>query len=160
MTSREVQEQAERSAWFPAAARYTGYLLTKLGEMAAIGATRTLEPLGVRLRHFYVLAALAADNSLSQRDVSRLLDIDPNVLVGVIDELEKQGLAERRRNPRDRRRHVVVLTPAGQRVLREGNARLDEAEADLRAHMTAEELAVVRTVAERLLAEHAAVTKS
>ena len=47
--------------------------LIKLGELAMTKAERALEPLGVRPRHLNVLAALAADDSLSQQDVSRRL---------------------------------------------------------------------------------------
>ncbi|WP_433133748.1 MarR family winged helix-turn-helix transcriptional regulator [Micromonospora sp. CA-240977] len=137
----------------------TGFRLIKLGELAMVTAERALEPLGVRPRHFNVLATLAADDTLSQQDVSRLLGIDPNVLVGVIDELEKQGLAERRRNPQDRRRHVVALTAAGRQVLRDGAALLDEAEAAFFAEVPAAELAVLHEVAARLLARHPAPMK-
>jgi DNA-binding MarR family transcriptional regulator len=132
----------------------TGYRLIKVGELAMVTAERALAPLGIRPRHFNVLASLAADESLSQQEVSRLLGIDPNVLVGVIDELEQQGLAERRRNPRDRRRHVVVVTAAGRRMLKDGAARLDQAEAAFFAPVPEDDLAVVHEAAGRLLAAH------
>src|SRR5690242_10917738 len=109
----------------------TGYRLIKLGELLLADAERTLEPLGVRPRHFNVLATLAEDETLSQQGVSRLLGIDPNVMVGVVDDLERLGLAARRRNPADRRRHVIALTSRGRKVLRDGAALLDAAEAKL-----------------------------
>lgn len=155
MTASEVTEQVEQAG--PARSAMsdrTGYRLVKLGELVMVTAERALAPLGIRPRHFNVLASLAADESLSQQEVSRLLGIDPNVLVGVIDDLERHGLAERRRNPRDRRRHVVAVTAAGQRVLREGAARLDQAEAAFFTAVPAADLAVVHEVAARLLASH------
>lgn len=132
----------------------TGYRLIKLGELAMATAERALEPLGVRPRHFNVLATLAADPTLSQQDVSQLLGIDPNVLVGVIDDLEEQGLAERRRNPRDRRRHMVTVTQAGQQLLADGAARLDAAEAEFFAGVAEADLAVVRRVAAQVIEAH------
>jgi len=132
----------------------TGYRLIKVGELAMVTAERALAPLGVKPRHFNVLATLAADATLSQQDVSHLLGIDPNVLVGVIDDLEREGLAERRRNPKDRRRHVVAVTPAGQQLLAEGAARLDAAERDFFAGVDEADLAVVRQVTAHLIETH------
>ncbi len=50
---------------------------------------------------------------VSQREVSRLMRIDPADVVGVVDILEQAGLVERRRDPDDRRRYALSLTKAG-----------------------------------------------
>lgn len=154
MAPSESQDQVEPAVLLANAHAYTGYLLMKLGEFASAGAVQALEALDLRPRQVYVLAMLATADSPSQQDVSRQLGIDPNVMVGVIDELEDRGLAQRRRNPRDRRRHVVTLTDTGRQTLREAMALLDQAEEALQATMTPEELTVVRTVAERLLTDY------
>ncbi len=137
----------------------TGYRLIKVGELALATAERALEPLGIKPRQLNVLATLAADATLSQQDVSQRLGIDPNVLVGVIDDLERRGLAERRRNPRDRRRHVIIVTPAGHRLLAEGAARLDAAEAEFFAGVSDADQAVVRRVTAYLIDKHPPVIK-
>lgn len=154
MTPSESPASAEPAAWIAVAHTFTGYLLMKLGELAAGGAARLLEPIQLRPRQVYVLATLAAVEAPSQQDVSRRLGIDPNVMVGVMDELEGRGLVQRRRNPRDRRRHLVTLTDAGHQVLSEAMTLLGQAERALQDAMTPEELAVVRAVAQRLLSEH------
>jgi DNA-binding MarR family transcriptional regulator len=129
----------------------TGYRLMILGERLKAFAVDTLAPLGVRPRHFNVLAALAAATTPSQQDLSRLLGVDPNVMVTLIDDLEQFGLAQRQPNPRDRRRHAIVLTAAGRRTLAEGAARLDAAESVVFGQLTTEELAVLHDVSGRLL---------
>jgi DNA-binding MarR family transcriptional regulator len=129
----------------------TGYRLMMLGERLKASAVDTLAPLGIRPRHFNVLAALAAAASPSQQDLSRMLGIDPNVMVTLIDDLEQFGLARREPNTRDRRRHSIALTPAGRRVLRDGAARLDDAERAVFGQLSPAELAELHEVAGRLL---------
>ena len=76
---------------------------------------------------------------MSQRALGRRLRIDKSPMVGLLDDLERLGLAERRRSNSDRRVQAIHLTSKGRLVLDrilefadEENARtfgmLDEAE--------------------------------
>ncbi|MFI6992339.1 MarR family transcriptional regulator [Nonomuraea wenchangensis] len=53
----------------------------------------------------------------SQRDLAVTLAIDPSDVTKVLDELVSAGHVERTRDPRDRRRIHVKLTPAGSDAL-------------------------------------------
>jgi len=53
----------------------------------------------VEPRTYAVLAALAADDGQSQRQLSERLGIHRNAMVTAIDNLERQGLAKRLPNP-------------------------------------------------------------
>lgn len=132
----------------------TGYRLVKLADLLLVLADRTLATLGVKSKHVHVLETLLTYDSLSQQDVSRLLGIDPNVLVGVLDELEARGFAERRRNPRDRRRHVIQVTDAGRALVAESTRLLDEAEDAFFTAVSAADRQVVHDAAGLLLAAH------
>jgi DNA-binding MarR family transcriptional regulator len=72
----------------------------------------------MRFPHFSVLACLEEFGSSSQREISERLRLDPSDLVAFVDFLEQAGFVERRRDPHDRRRYEVGLTPAGRRALR------------------------------------------
>ncbi len=51
----------------------------------------------------------------------------------VVDDLERLGLAERRRNPADRRSYTVTMTPEGKRVLARRAEELAAATAEIAA---------------------------
>ena len=128
-----------------------GYRLIKLGEIAFDRAAQALEGAGLRPRHFNVLSTVAADPSLSQKELSAVLGIDPNVMVGVIDDLEREGLASRRRSAADRRKHVVVITDNGHRVIKEGSAAIAAAEEDFFKALNDEERRALLDIVSSLL---------
>lgn len=76
-----------------------------------------------------VLRVVAAREPVSQREVSEALLLDPSDLVTLVDILEAAGLVERRRDPADRRRYALEVTPRGQLAvvrLREINRETNE----------------------------------
>src|SRR4051794_24219788 len=74
--------------------------------------TAALEPLGVSMRAYHVLAT-AAQGDFSQKELADLVGLDKTTMVVTIDELEAAGLAERRPSPADRRARVIGVTRAG-----------------------------------------------
>lgn len=80
-----------------------------------------LHPDGLRAPHVAVLACLEEFGPSSQKEISERLRVDASDLVTLLDELEEQGLANRTRDLRDRRRYVVRITQDGGRTL---NSRL------------------------------------
>jgi DNA-binding MarR family transcriptional regulator len=94
-----------------------GFLLTWNGRRLAHTFEVGLEPLGLRPPHFGVMNLIAADPGCSQQELVDRAMIDPSSMVRVIDELEEMGLAERRVDPKDRRRRAVHLSARGKRKL-------------------------------------------
>ena len=67
---------------------------------------------------FNVLNLLCDEpDGLSQVELSRQLIMHRSNATGLIDRLETRGLVKRMENNADRRAYVVILTPAGQRLL-------------------------------------------
>nr|WP_244299326.1 MarR family transcriptional regulator [Streptomyces viridochromogenes] len=97
----------------------TGYLLYRLGLRSGQLFNTFLQESGLRLRHYAVLRFLATSEGALQRELSARLGYDPSAIVGLVDDLEKQGFAERRPAPDDRRSRIVVLTESGRAFLRD-----------------------------------------
>jgi len=114
---------------------HTVCLLLKLGQVAFRMADERLIGLGLRLRHYSILQALADRGEMSQVDIGNCLRIDPATMVTTLDDLEQHGLAVRERHPSDRRRYVITLTDKGRVTLPELdriiNAVQDDVFADL-----------------------------
>ncbi|MFC0042610.1 MarR family winged helix-turn-helix transcriptional regulator [Actinomadura rayongensis] len=108
----------------------------------------------VRWPHVIVLACLADEGALAQREISDRMRIDPADLVGILDDLEGADFAVRRRDPADRRRYAVEITGEGRRFLRADLERLRERDARLFAALTPDETEQFRTLVRKVLAHH------
>ncbi|MDQ0597640.1 DNA-binding MarR family transcriptional regulator [Streptomyces canus] len=96
-----------------------GYLLYRLGQRSGQLFNAFLQESGLRLRHYALMRFLAGSDGALQRELSNRLGYDPSAIVGLVDDLEKLGLAERRPSPDDRRSRIVVLTEDGRAFLRD-----------------------------------------
>ncbi len=133
----------------------TTFLLKRLGFRAKEQALEAYEETGLGPYHHAVLAVLAEAPPETQGEIADALGYDRGQLVGILDELEEQGLVERRRDPNDRRRHTVRVTPEGTRVHAELRALAERLEADFLADLNDEQRAelheLLRLVARRHL---------
>jgi DNA-binding MarR family transcriptional regulator len=117
-------------------------LLTRLAKV--VHRRSSDEMLGMRFRQFVLLSTLRDRAPTPQQDLCETLWLDPNNCVLLLNELEAAGLAERRRDPTDRRRHVVDITPAGVRALERAERAQEGLEDQVLAALSPEERATLR----------------
>jgi DNA-binding MarR family transcriptional regulator len=109
-----------------AVSRRLGFLVAQAHHRFRMRADEILRPLGIEVRHFGALTALA-DGVPSQRELADRLRISGPVVVEMVDALEAHGFVERRRDPADRRSNALVVTPEGRSVLERASRELDAA---------------------------------
>jgi DNA-binding MarR family transcriptional regulator len=93
----------------------------------------------LRSRHLIALNLLNEHGPASQQGLAEALSLDPSNVVGLLNELEERELITRRRDPADRRRHIVELSALGKDELNFAYDRLKLCEDELLAGLSAEE---------------------
>jgi DNA-binding MarR family transcriptional regulator len=114
-------------------------LVDHLARAARRSGEATLEPGGLRPRHLIALRLLSEGGPTSQQACADSLSLDPSNVVGLLNDLEERQLITRRRDPADRRRHIVELSPRGEDELSLAYGRLRVLEDDLFSALSAEE---------------------
>jgi DNA-binding MarR family transcriptional regulator len=67
-----------------------------------------------KLRMLLAIRRQPAAGSATIGVLAEALDIDRNAVVEIVDELVRQGFVTRQRDPQDRRRFLIALTPTGE----------------------------------------------
>jgi DNA-binding MarR family transcriptional regulator len=129
--------------------RLPSWLTGRVAETAGGLVAGALAAEGLRRQHFVVLSALAERGAASQAALGRRLLIDRSDMHGLLSELERDGLVARVRDPDDRRRMLVELTPAGARKLKRLDTRIDASQEALVAPLSSAD----RRQLERLLTQ-------
>jgi MarR family transcriptional regulator, lower aerobic nicotinate degradation pathway regulator len=134
----------------PATTAGYAMLIFRLARATGFRLTRALAALEMRTSEFAVLHQLHQSGPLSQQELGAALRINPSNLVGLLDALEADGLVVRPRDPDDRRRHLVGLTPAGYSRFVQAKRAVAKAEQDLLAPLDASEREQLHSLLERL----------
>lgn len=110
----------------PATATGTISLLTQLSRVVYRRATEDV--IGMRLKQLIALDHLRDNESCLQQGLGQMLMLDSNNCVLLLNELDESGYVERHRDPDDRRRHIVEITPAGLEALATAEHKLETLE--------------------------------
>jgi DNA-binding MarR family transcriptional regulator len=130
------------------------FLLKRLGFAAKERSLASYEEIGLHPYHHAILLVVDEGSSETQGAIADTLGYDRGQLVGLLDELEERGLVERRRDPEDRRRHIVRLTPEGKQTLRKVRALARQIEDDFLAPLSDKERAQLHALLLRLAETH------
>ena len=127
-------------------------LLTRLAR--AVFLHSSVELVGMNLRNMVVLAYLRDHPGVSQQKMTEDLSMDSNTGVLVLNDLEDLEYAERRRDPADRRRHLVDITDAGVEALERAELAQGSIEDEILGGLTMSERGELRRLLIKALEEH------
>ena len=134
-------------------------LLPLIDHLARVGrrATESFKSGCLRPRHMIALKLLGERGPMTQHAVGIALSLDPSNVVGLLNELEERELITRRRDPADRRRHIVELSTAGSGQVTLSCDQLGVVEDDLFKTLTDDERATLYGLLSRAVAALAPV---
>lgn len=109
------------------------------------------ELLGMRFKPYVTLGYIRDHPGTTQQELESALFMDANSVVLILNELEAAQFSLRRRDPNDRRRHIVEITAAGKRALERADRARDTLEDEVLRNLSAEERKTLRRLLERVL---------
>jgi DNA-binding MarR family transcriptional regulator len=124
-------------------------LLTRISRFVYRQATPDV--LCMNAKSFIGLTHLRHRPGISQAAFGEAMMMDANHVVLLLNDLEDAGWAERKRDPTDRRRHVLHATDAGLNALANAERNLDAVENDVLAHLSETERDTLRDLLDRAL---------
>jgi DNA-binding MarR family transcriptional regulator len=124
-------------------------LLTRLARVVYRRSTADL--LGMTIRELGALAYLRDHHLATQHALSKALSIDANNCVLLLNDLEARRFVERRRDPMDRRRHLVELTARGRTALERAELAQGSVEDQVLGMLSSEERSVLQRLLTRAL---------
>ena len=127
-------------------------LLTRLAR--AVFLRSSVDLVGMALRNMVTLAYLRDHPGVSQQQMTEDLSMDSNTGVLVLNDLEDLEYAERRRDPADRRRHLVDITDAGIEALERAEMAQGSIEDEILGGLNASERAELRALLVKALKDH------
>jgi DNA-binding MarR family transcriptional regulator len=127
-------------------------LLTRLAR--AVFVRSSVDLVGMNLRNLVTLAYLRDHPSVTQRTMTEDLSMDSNTGVLVLNDLEDLDYVERRRDPADRRRHVVDITDGGLEALEQAELAQGSIEDEILGGLSDAERMTLRQLLVKALEQH------
>ena len=104
------------------------FLLHEVAHLMRTLADQRARERGMTRAQWVILKRLFRTPGLSQNELAAIIEVEPITIGRLIDRLEKRGLVERRKDPKDRRIHRLHLKPKAAPVIREIDQSLAELE--------------------------------
>jgi DNA-binding MarR family transcriptional regulator len=127
-------------------------LITLLTRVSKALHKRTPEAvLGMKWRDSQALGFMIKHEGVTQQELGDAMLMDDNTVVLLLNELEAAGFSVRRRDPGDRRRHIVEITTAGRRAIERAEKAQEGIEDELLGDLSQDERATLTNLLNRVM---------
>jgi DNA-binding MarR family transcriptional regulator len=103
------------------------------------------------MAEFSILVLVDTNAEVNQKSLGETLDISPPNLAVVLDRMAERGWLRRERSERDRRAHLIRLTPEGRALSRRARRLSLSSEADVLESLSAAERALLIELLHRVV---------
>lgn len=143
----------------PPAVPPIGLRLARAAKAVGRAFDQELASVGGSLPAWLILISLKSRRLNNQRELARMVGIEGATLTHHLNAMEREGLLTRRRDPRNRRVHLVELTASGEAAFERMRGAAFEFDRRLRAGLLDGELAHLGELLDRLRANVAPESK-
>jgi DNA-binding MarR family transcriptional regulator len=124
-------------------------LVTQLNK--AIHRRSSEELLGMRVKPYIAMGFIRDHPGVSQQELETAMFMDANGVVLLLNELESARYLIRRRDPQDRRRHIIELTTVGRHALERADKARETLEGEVLSVLSPDERAMLKNLMWRVL---------
>ena len=109
------------------------------------------ELLGMRFKPYMMLGYIRDHPGTTQQELESALFMDANSVVLILNELEAARYSLRKRDSKDRRRHIVEITESGRRALERADKARESLEDEVLRDLSTDERSTLRRLLVRVL---------
>jgi MarR family transcriptional regulator, lower aerobic nicotinate degradation pathway regulator len=149
---RSAENDSTRQAVPGGLSTWISFLAGRLVHAARADFQARLTPLGITPKQFSVLTAIREVGASSQVSLGKVLGVDRNTIVLLVDALEKNGLVRRAHLESDRRSNSVTITQKGVLKLKRAEEAAVESERKIYAQLSRSEREQLRSLLSRIVA--------
>jgi len=110
-----------------------------------------LERLGISLSQYLLMYGAASKFQTTQCGVAKFLNLTQAAISRQVEGLVERDLLKKTQNEENRREHLLVLTPSGQKTFEEAQELIHVTFTELLENIPSSDLAIFSSVIERLL---------
>ncbi|WP_291476265.1 MarR family winged helix-turn-helix transcriptional regulator [Corynebacterium sp.] len=107
---------------------------------------------GFNLREYWVLTYLVDGDATSQTTLGEVIGVDRSDMVRLVDSLEQRSLAQRVKDPKDRRRQIISATKKGRKAQEKLTPVVQDAEDKALDESTSKQLKHLKKLAKSIIA--------
>jgi DNA-binding MarR family transcriptional regulator len=129
---------------------FIGYRLKRAMNIFSANLANVLRPYDLRMITFSTLATVIHSPGIRLSQLSEVLAVERPNLVAIVDELQKRGLIERKRDQQDRRAFGLFPTETGSKLIHEALHQVDVSEAKILASLSQDDIAQLTQLLTRI----------